>query len=55
MPLKLFAAVMAVVLMIAYLLPLVLKLKQVSLGIVILIGLVMMLVDLRQSLKSKED
>lgn len=55
MPLKLFAAVVAVVLMIAYLLPLVLKLKQVSLGIVILIGLVMMLVDLRQSLKSKED
>jgi hypothetical protein len=55
MPLKLFAGAVAVVLMIAYLLPLVLKLKQVSLGIVVLIGLTMMLIDLGQSLKSKED
>ena len=40
---------------IAYLAPLVIKLKDVSLGVVILIALTMMLIDLVQSLKSKED
>ena len=55
MPLKIFGGVVAVVLFIAYLLPLVTKLKEVSLGVVILIALVMMLIDLGQSLKSKED
>ena len=55
MGLKIFAGIVAVVLMVGYLLPLVFKLKEVSLGVVILIALVMMLVDLGQSLKSKED
>jgi hypothetical protein len=55
MPLKIFGGVVAVVLFIAYLLPLVTKLKEVSLGVVIAIAMVMMLVDLFQSLKSKED
>jgi len=55
MGLKIFAGIVAVALMISYLLPLVFKLKEVSLGVVILIALVMMLVDLGQSLKSKED
>ena len=55
MGLKIFAGIVAVVLMLAYLLPLVFKLKEVSLGIVILIALTMMLIDLRQSLKSKDD
>ena len=55
MGLKIFAGIVAVVLMLAYLLPLVIKLKEVSLGVVILIALVMMLVDLGQSLKAKED
>ena len=41
--------------LIAYLLPLVTKLKEVSLGVVIAIAMVMMLVDLFQSMKSKED
>jgi len=54
MAIKLFAAVVAVALMLSYLLPVVLKLKETSLGVVILIGLIMMLIDLRQSLK-KED
>lgn len=54
MPLKIVCGIVAVVLMLAYLLPLVLKLKQVSLGIVILIALVMMLKDLRQSLRSDD-
>jgi hypothetical protein len=43
-----------VALMIAYLLPLVLKLKEMSLGVVVLIALVMMLVDLLQSMRAKE-
>ena len=55
MPLKIFAGIVAVALMLGYLAPLVFKLKQVSLGVVCLIAVVMMLVDLRQSLRSKED
>jgi len=55
MPIKFFAAVVAVILVIGFLVPVVLKLKDVALGVVILIGIGMMLVDLWQSLKSKED
>jgi hypothetical protein len=54
MGLKIFAGVVAVVLMLAYLLPLLLKLKGVSLAVVVVIALAMMLVDLLQSLRSKE-
>lgn len=54
MGLKIFAGVVAVALMLAYLLPLLLKLKEVSLAAVVAIALAMMLVDLLQSLKSKE-
>jgi hypothetical protein len=55
MPIKLFAALIALVLMIGYLIPVVLKLKEISLGVIVAIGLGMMLVDLVQSLKSKEN
>jgi hypothetical protein len=55
MPIKIFAAAAAVVLMVGFLVPVVLKLKEIDLGIVILIGIAMMLVDLWQSLQSKED
>jgi len=55
MPVKIFSGVVAVVLLLAYLVPLVLKLKEVSLGIVILIGITMVLVDLWQSLRAGED
>ena len=55
MPIKIFAAVVAVVLVLCFLAPPVLKLKDVALGVVILIGIVMMLVDLWQSLQKKED
>jgi len=55
MLIKYFAAAVAVLLVVAYLVPVVLKLKDVALGIVICIGIAMMLVDLLQSLKSKED
>ncbi len=55
MPVKIFSGVVAVVLLLAYLVPLVLKLKEVSLGVVILIGITMVLVDLWQSLRAGED
>jgi len=55
MLIKYFAAVVALVLVIAFLVPVVLKLKDVALGVVISIGIAMMLVDLLQSLKSKDD
>ena len=55
MPIKIFAAAVAVVLMLCFLAPPVLKLQDVALGAVILIGIVMMLADLWQSLQAKED
>ena len=55
MPFKIFAGVVAVVLMAGFLLPPVIKLKDVELGIVIAVGFAMMLADLLQSLRSKED
>ena len=55
MPIKIFAAAVAVVLFLSYLGAPVLKLKDMALGVVILIGITMMLVDLWQSLQSKED
>jgi di/tricarboxylate transporter len=55
MPFKILAGVVAVALMCAFLLPPVVKLKDVALGVVICIGFGMMLADLLQSLKSKDD
>jgi len=55
MGLKVFTGIVAVVLFVAYMLPLVTKLKEVSLIVVVLIALTMMLIDLLQSLKSRED
>ncbi len=52
---KLLAGAVAVVLMLGYLLPPVLKLKEIDLGIAIIGGVALMLVDLWHSLKSKED
>ena len=54
MLLKLFAALVAVVLVVAYLIPPIYKLQDVELGVVVLIGIAMMLVDLVQSLR-KDD
>jgi hypothetical protein len=53
--LKIIAGLLAVFLMLLYLSPVVWKLKAPALTIVVLIGVAMMLVDLWQSLKSKED
>ena len=55
MPIKIFAAAVAVVLMLCFLAPPVLKLRDTPLGVVIVIGIALMLVDLWQSLQSKED
>ena len=54
MLIKYVSAVVAVALMIAYLLPVVVKLKDVALGVVILIGIAMMFVDLVESLRDRE-
>ena len=52
MPIKIAAGVLAVLLLLAYLLPIAWKLKDASLWIVIGIGIAMMLVDLVQSLRN---
>lgn len=51
MPVKIFAALVAVLLVVAYLAPPVLKLKEMALAVVIAIGIVMMLIDVWQSLR----
>jgi CBS domain containing-hemolysin-like protein len=51
---KLFSAVVALVLFFGYLVPLALKLKEPSLVAVMGIGVVMMLVDLWQSLQGRD-
>jgi len=55
MLIKYIAAVVAVVMMLCFLAPPILKLKEISLGVIILIGIAMMLADLWQSLQAKED
>jgi hypothetical protein len=55
MAFNIIAGLVAVLLMLVYLAPVVIKLWDPALSIVILIGFVMMLVDLWQSLQSKED
>jgi hypothetical protein len=51
---KYIAGLVAIALMLAYLLPPVFKLKEIDLGIAILVGLAMAAVDLWQSFKSKD-
>ena len=52
---KIIAGLVAAPLLLIYLAPVVLRLKEVSLWVVVLIGVGMMLLDLWQSLQSKED
>jgi hypothetical protein len=54
MGVKWLSAVVAVGLVLAYLAPLVLKLKELSLGIVVVIGILLMLVDLVHSLRNDD-
>lgn len=55
MAIKIFSGIVAVTLMLAYLGPIVVKLREPGLIFVIFIGIVLMLVDLWQSLQSKGD
>ena len=55
MLLKIIAGIIGAALLLAYVAPVVLRLKDYALSAVVLLGLGMMLVDLWQSLKSKED
>jgi len=54
MIIKVLAGLVAIVLVIAYLIPPIYKLKEIELGVVVLIGIALMLVDLVQSMR-KED
>jgi hypothetical protein len=54
MILRIVAALVAVVLLVAFLTPVVVKLKDVALGAVILIGVAMMLVDMWQTFRDKD-
>jgi hypothetical protein len=51
---KLLSAIVAVVLFLGYLLPVAIKLKEPALAGVMLVGAVMMLVDLWQSLQRRD-
>jgi hypothetical protein len=55
MPIKIFAAALAVTLFLGYLGPVAFKLKDAALIAIILIGVAMMLIDLWQSLQRDED
>jgi hypothetical protein len=55
MPFKIVAGIVAAALLLAYMAPVVLRLRDTALWIVALLGAGMMLVDLWQSLKSKDD
>ena len=55
MPFKIIAGIVALALALAYLLPPVFKLKDTALGVVIVFGLVLMALDVVQSLRSKDD
>ncbi len=55
MPYKIVAGILAAALLLTYMAPVVLRLKDTALWIIAGIGVVMMLVDLWQSLQSKED
>lgn len=55
MPYKIIAGIIAAALLIVYMAPVVWRLQDMALWIVAGIGVVMMLVDLWQSLQSKDD
>ena len=55
MALKVIASILGISLMLVYLSPVVLKLKDPALTVVVVAGLAMMLVDQWQSLKAKDD
>ena len=52
---RIIASIIAAALLVAFISPVVIKIKSVALVVVVLIGLTMMLVDIWQSLKSTDD
>ena len=54
MAFKVFAGIVAVVLLLVFLLPYVLKMKDIALGVVIVAGLAMMGWDLWETFKEKD-
>jgi len=54
MAIKIFAGIVAIALVLAFVIPPALKLKDMALAVVIAIGVVMMLVDLWQSLRERD-
>ena len=52
---KIFAGIVAAALLIGFVSPVVVKLKDVALSVVVLIGLTMMVVDIWHALRSKDD
>lgn len=55
MAFKIFAGLVAMTSLLVFVGPVVLKLKEASLTIVVLIGVIMMATDIWQSLKRKDD
>lgn len=55
MAVKVIAGIIGAALLMIYMAPVVLRLKEISLSVIVLLGLGMMLVDLWQSWQSKED
>ena len=55
MLIRIIAAAVAIALLLAYLGPLIIKMRDIPLSIVVVIGIVFMLVDLWHSFKSPED
>lgn len=55
MAVKIFSGIVASILLIAFLAPVVIKLKEVALGVVVIIGIALMAWDLWESLQSTDD
>ena len=55
MAVKVVAGIIGAALLLVYMAPVVLRLKEVALSVIVLLGVGMMLVDLGQSWQSRED
>jgi hypothetical protein len=52
---KIFTSIVAAALLLAFIAPVVVKLKSVALSVVVLIGISMMVVDIWHTLRSRDD
>ncbi|MBI4204668.1 MAG: hypothetical protein HY527_06550 [Betaproteobacteria bacterium] len=55
MAFKVFAGIVAAALLLIFISPVVIKLKDIALSVVVLIGVTLMLLDIWHSLRSKDD